>query len=215
MDGNWWTHKLRKRVLDLTLTLPCLVLVLPIMGFISVLLLMTMGFPVFFKQTRLGYNGSPFVLYKFRTMTNRRDEIGVLLPDGDRLTKVGKLLRTTSLDELPELLNVLRGEMSIVGPRPLLPDYEELYTPDQWRRHRMPPGLAGPVVAYGRNLLSWEEKFLLDTWYVDNWSLGLDVQLLAHSLLQTFRRVGISSGDHETMERFEGAKRQIPPEDRL
>lgn len=214
MDGSWWVHKLRKRVLDLALTLPCLLFVLPIMGLISVLVLSTMGLPVFFMQTRLGYNGAPFVLYKFRTMTNRRDEKGELLPDGDRLTKIGTFLRTTSLDELPELLNVLKGEMSLVGPRPLLPEYEKLYTAEQWRRHGMPPGLAGAVVAYGRNLLTWEEKFQLDVWYVDNWSLKLDVQLLAHSLLQTFRRVGISSDDHPTMERFEGFKREMPPEDR-
>lgn len=165
---------------------------------------MSVGYPLFFRQKRIGLRGEEFELLKFRTMTDARDESGTLLPDEYRLTRTGRLLRSMSLDELPELINVLRGEMALVGPRPLLPEYRDLYSPEQWRRHDMRPGLAGPVVASGRNSLSWEEKLALDVWYVENWSLSLDVRLLVRSAWKVLKREGISAAEHATMPRFEG-----------
>jgi lipopolysaccharide/colanic/teichoic acid biosynthesis glycosyltransferase len=137
-------------------------------------------------------------------MTEERDENGNLLPDEQRLTPVGRFLRSLTLDELPELFNVLKGEMSLVGPRPLLVEYRDLYTPEQWRRHEMPPGMAGPVLASGRNLLDWEEKFRLDVWYVDHWSLWLDFQILARTAWKVLKREGVSAEGHATMPKFEG-----------
>jgi len=195
-----------KRAFDITVSALLLLLFSPLFLLISFLIRLTMGRPILFRQPRLGYQGRPFVLYKFRTMTDERDEHGNLFPDEQRLTQLGRFLRSLTLDELPELINVLRGEMSLVGPRPLLVDYRDLYTPEQWRRHDMPPGMAGPVLASGRNILSWEEKFALDVWYVDNWSLWLDFKILARTTLKVLKREGVSAEGYVTMPRFSGTK---------
>jgi sugar transferase EpsL len=195
-----------KRILDVALSTFLLSLFSPLFLFISLAIRLTMGAPVFFRQQRLGYRGRPFVIYKFRTMTDDRDEEGNLLADEQRLTRVGRLLRSTTLDELPELINVLKGEISLVGPRPLLVEYRDLYTPEQWRRHEMPPGMAGPVLSSGRNILSWEEKFALDVWYVDHWSLWLDLKILARTALRVLKREGISAEGYATMPRFQGSR---------
>ena len=162
------------------------------------------GWPPIFKQRRPGLNGRIFSIYKFRTMTNERGAAGELLPDHRRLTRFGKWLRASSLDELPELLNVLRGEMSLVGPRPLLVKYLELYSPRQARRHGMKPGITGFAQVNGRNHSSWEEKLERDVWYVENWSLWLDVRILARTALTVVRREGISAVGDATMPEFRG-----------
>jgi sugar transferase EpsL len=195
-----------KRALDVVVATMCLLLLAPVLLIIAMLVAVTTGTPVLFRQTRLGKDGRPFRLLKFRTMSNERDAHGDLLPDAQRLTRSGRFLRQWSLDELPELLNVLRGEMSMVGPRPLLPEYWEIYTPRQRRRHELRPGMAGPVPAHGRNSLSWDEKFELDVWYVDNWSLRLDVKTFALTLWKALAREGISAQGHATMPRFEGSE---------
>jgi lipopolysaccharide/colanic/teichoic acid biosynthesis glycosyltransferase len=150
-------------------------------------------------------------MIKFRTMTDERDAEGRLLPDEKRLTRLGRVLRSTSLDELPELLNVIKGEMSLVGPRPLLMRYLDRYTPEQARRHAMPPGVTGWAQVNGRNAISWEEKFELDVWYVDHWSLGLDVKILGMTLLRVVKREGISQAGQATMEEFMGSGRSVLP----
>ncbi len=193
-----------KRVLDILLAALLLVVFSPLMALIALAIWMTMGRPILFRQPRIGYKGRVFTIYKFRTMTDERDEQGNLLPDEKRLTPLGKLLRSLTLDELPELFNVLKGEMSIIGPRPLLVEYWELYTPEQRRRHDMPPGMAGPVLAYGRNLLSWEEKFKLDVWYVDNWSLWLDFKIFLRTLWMVLKREGVSAKGYATAPKFRG-----------
>jgi lipopolysaccharide/colanic/teichoic acid biosynthesis glycosyltransferase len=195
-----------KRAFDVVVSSTALILASPLMALIVPAIRLTMGSPTFFRQPRLGYRGQPFVIYKFRTMTDERDEQGNLLPDEQRLTRVGKFLRNTTLDELPELINVVRGEMSLVGPRPLLVEYRDLYTPEQWRRHEMPPGMAGPVLAGGRNALGWEDKFALDGWYVDHWSLWLDFKILALTAWKVLKREGISAGGHVTMPKFQGSR---------
>jgi sugar transferase EpsL len=193
-----------KRTIDSVLSGVLILAFSPLIAGIALSVRLTMGSPVLFRQERLGHHGRPFTILKFRTMLDRRDRDGRLLGDEHRLTPIGSFLRRTTLDELPELINVLRGEMSIVGPRPLLSVYRERYTPEQWRRHEMPPGMAGPVVAGGRNALSWEEKFALDVWYVDNWSLTLDVKILWRALVTVLRRDGVSAADHVTMPEFTG-----------
>lgn len=194
-----------KRLLDLVGAGLLLVLFSPLIGITALLIRLRMGRPVFFRQPRLGYRGREFQLIKFRTMTGERDPEGNLLPDGERITRLGSFLRRTTLDELPELINVLKGEMSLVGPRPLLVDYRELYSPEQWRRHEMPPGMAGPVLAGGRNALSWEEKFQRDVWYVDHWSVWLDIKILVQTFIKVIKREGTSAEGHATMPRFEGS----------
>lgn len=194
-----------KRGLDILLATFLLVVFSPLMVLIALAIWMTMGRPILFRQPRIGYKGRVFTIYKFRTMTDERDEQGNLLPDEKRLTPLGKLLRSLTLDELPELFNVLKGEMSIIGPRPLLVEYWDLYTPEQRRRHDMPPGMAGPVLAYGRNLLSWEEKFKLDVWYVDNWSLWLDFKIFLRTLWMVLKREGVSAEGHVTAPKFQGS----------
>lgn len=166
------------------------------------------GSPAFFRQPRPGYKGRMFKLIKFRTMTNARDIQGALLPDAQRLTRFGTWLRATSLDELPELINVLKGEMSLVGPRPLLVQYLKRYSPEQARRHEVRPGITGWAQVNGRNAISWEEKFRLDVWYVDHQTLWLDVKILALTLIKVARREGISAHDEATMPEFLGAPKK-------
>jgi lipopolysaccharide/colanic/teichoic acid biosynthesis glycosyltransferase len=163
-----------------------------------------MGSPVLFRQQRPGYRAQPFQLLKFRTMTNQRDASGALLPDAQRLTPFGRLLRSTSIDELPELINILRGEMSFIGPRPLLMQYLPLYSPEQARRHDVKPGFSGWAQINGRNSLSWEAKFRLDVWYVDHQSFWLDLRIFLVTIWKVIRREGISAAGEATMPRFTG-----------
>lgn len=197
---------LSKRALDLVLTLPILVLISPLMLVIAILVRIYHGSPVLFRQMRPGYRDHPFYVYKFRTMSDGRDSQGNLLPDELRLTRLGRFLRTTSLDELPEFFLVLSGKMSLVGPRPLLMQYLERYSPDQARRHNALPGITGWAQINGRNALTWEEKFRLDVWYVDHWSLGLDIKILLLTLWKVLRREGISQPGHATAEEFMGTE---------
>ena len=166
-----------------------------------------LGSPVFFTQVRPGLNGKPFRMVKFRSMTDERSPDGELLPDAERLSRVGALLRSTSLDELPELWNVLKGEMSLVGPRPLLVEYLQLYTPEQARRHDVRPGITGWAQVNGRNAINWQEKFALDVWYVDNQSFWLDIKILWLTLRKVLLRDGISARDEVTASKFTGAKK--------
>lgn len=191
-----------KRILDILLTiLGCLILS-PIFLLISILVWITYGAPIIFRQQRAGYRGKPFWIYKFRTMNDARDANGNLLPDGQRLTRLGRVLRATSLDELPELFNVLRGEMSIVGPRPLLTQYLERYSPEQARRHAVLPGITGWAQVNGRNALTWPEKFSLDVWYVDHRSFWLDIRIIFLTMVKTFRQEGINQPGQATAEEF-------------
>ncbi len=194
-----------KRLFDLILTLLALVVLTPVIGVLALLVRFKLGTPVLFRQPRPGLHGQPFTLIKFRTMTDTQDAEGNLLPDGQRLTTLGRFLRSTSLDELPELWNVQRGDMSLVGPRPLLVQYLERYTPEQARRHEVRPGITGWAQVNGRNALSWEEKFALDVWYVDNFSLGLDLKIIALTLWKIIRREGISQAGRATMDEFQGS----------
>lgn len=194
-----------KRAFDVVLVTPAYFVLSPLMLIIAVLIRLMMGKPIFFRQTRPGLHGKPFTVYKFRTMTNCYDENGCLLPDGERLTRVGKILRSTSLDELPELFNVMKGDMSIVGPRPLLMQYLDRYTPEQMRRHEVKPGITGWAQVNGRNAISWEDKFKLDVWYVDNWSLCLDVRIIAMTVWRVLKREGIRQTGHATAQEFLGS----------
>ena len=180
----------RKRLFDLALTIPALLLLAPVLLVVALLVRLKIGTPVLFRQERPGLGGRPFILFKFRTMTDARDDTGALLPDAQRKHPFGQMLRRTSLDELPELLNVLKGEMSLVGPRPLIMRYLPRYTPEQMRRHDTLPGITGLAQVSGRNNLSWEEKFALDVEYVDRRSLWLDVKIL----LLTVRAVTAAEG---------------------
>ena len=164
-----------------------------------------MGSPIFFTQPRPGKDGRIFTFYKFRTMTDERDVNGNLLPDAQRLTGIGQFLRKTSLDELPQLWNVLKGDMSFVGPRPLLVAHLDRYTPEQAHRHKVKPGITGWAQINGRNTISWEEKFKLDVWYVEHWSLWLDLKILFLTLFKVIKREGISSANHATMSEFQGS----------
>jgi sugar transferase EpsL len=197
-----------KRLLDLILTLPGLVLISPILLIIAILIRWRLGSPVLFRQTRPGYKSQLFAVYKFRTMTDTRNESGKLLPDKERLRKLGQFLRSFSLDELPELFNVLRGEMSLVGPRPLLVQYLERYSAEQARRHDVLPGMTGWAQVNGRNALTWEDKFRFDVWYVDHWSFGLDLKILGITLWKAVTREGISQPGHATAEEFFGSGEQ-------
>lgn len=196
----------RKRLFDLFLTLPGILFISPLLGLIALLARIRMGSPVLFQQLRPGYRGRPFSLYKFRTMVEAYDEHGNQLPDEERLTGLGHFLRSFSLDELPELFNVIRGEMSLVGPRPLLMPYLERYTPEQARRHEVLPGITGWAQVKGRNALTWEDKFRYDVWYVDHWSLWLDIKILIHTLWIVLRREGISQPGCATAEEFMGSQ---------
>jgi len=190
---------------DILLSSIGLMIVLPILMIITLTILISMGLPIFFKQKRPGINGKPFCFYKFRTMTNRKDSTGNLLPDKDRITRLGEILRKTSLDELPSLWNVLKGDMSLVGPRPLLMEYLPLYSQDQMRRHEVKPGITGWAQINGRNAISWEEKFKLDIWYVENQSFWLDLKILFLTILKVLKKEGINQSEHLTMEKFNGS----------
>jgi lipopolysaccharide/colanic/teichoic acid biosynthesis glycosyltransferase len=193
-----------KRLLDLTLASLMLMLLSPVILLVTLLVRLFLGTPILFRQERPGYQGRPFHLYKFRTMTDTRGPNGVLLPDADRLTLLGRILRATSLDELPELFNVLRGEMSLVGPRPLLMEYLPRYSPEQMRRHNVLPGLTGWAQVNGRNALDWPARFQLDVWYVDHWSFWLDIKILFLTLWKVFKREGITQPGQATTEYFMG-----------
>jgi sugar transferase EpsL len=193
-----------KRILDLALTVPSMIVLLPVMGVVAVGVRIFLGSPVLFRQVRPGYRAELFPVYKFRTMTEARDASGKLLPDEGRLTRLGRFLRATSLDELPEFFSVLEGRMSLVGPRPLFKHYLERYSPEQARRQEVLPGLTGWAQVNGRNALTWDEKFKLDVWYVDHWSLGLDVKILLLTAWKVLKREGISQPGHATAEEFMG-----------
>ncbi|MAD54091.1 MAG: sugar transferase [Idiomarinaceae bacterium] len=197
-----------KRLIDFTVALVALIVASPVLLICALLIRLFIGKPVLFKQTRPGLNGKPFNMVKFRTMTNERDEHGNLLPDEKRLTRLGKLLRSTSLDELPELWNVLNGDMSLVGPRPLLMEYLDLYTDEQARRHEARPGITGWAQVNGRNAISWEQKFKLDVWYVDNQSTWLDIKIIFMTAKKVLVREGISASGEATMSKFKGSKQQ-------
>jgi undecaprenyl phosphate N,N'-diacetylbacillosamine 1-phosphate transferase len=193
-----------KRPMDFVLSLLAIIVLSPALLIIAVLVRIKLGSPVIFKQKRPGLNEKIFTLYKFRTMTDERDENGELLPDAMRLTKFGRLLRSTSLDELPELFNILKGDMSIVGPRPLLVEYLPLYNEHQKRRHCVRPGLTGLAQVNGRNAITWEEKFDLDIEYVDNVSFLVDIKVIIKTFIKVFKREGINSSEFVPMERFRG-----------
>lgn len=193
-----------KRIMDLTLSVAALVLLAPVMGLVAGLIFFKMGSPVLFSQERPGMGGRPFRVYKFRTMSEAFDANGQSLPDAQRLTALGVLLRKLSVDELPQLLNVLRGDMSLVGPRPLLMAYLPLYSPTQARRHEVRPGITGWAQVNGRNAISWPERFALDVWYVDHQSFVLDVRILWMTLRKVLLRDGISAEGEATMSHFKG-----------
>lgn len=195
-----------KRCLDIVLTLIGLTLLSPILIVVSIMAAIKIGTPIFFTQNRPGLNGATFKMYKFRSMRNDVDENGKLLPDEVRLVPFGRFLRNSSIDELPGLWNVLRGEMSLVGPRPLLVQYLERYTPEQARRHEVRPGLSGWAQVNGRNAISWEQKFEFDVWYVDNVSLWLDIKIIVMTIMKVFKRSDISAEGHSTMPEFMGSK---------
>lgn len=193
-----------KRALDLALALPALVLLSPVMAVVALAIARRLGRPVLFRQQRPGWQGRPFEVLKFRTMTEARGPDGELLPDAERLPPFGRWLRSTSLDELPQLWNVVRGELSLVGPRPLLMRYLTRYSPEQARRHEVPPGITGWAQIHGRNAISWDQKFALDLWYVEHRSLALDVSILWLTLKKVFLREGISAAGEATMPEFMG-----------
>jgi len=193
-----------KHLFDLSITLICLPLVFPIFAIVAVMVRLKLGAPIFFTQVRPGLHGKPFRMLKFRTMTDECDDKGELLPDSHRLTKFGRFLRSSSLDELPELWNVLKGDMSLVGPRPLLMEYLPLYTPEQFRRHDVRPGITGWAQVNGRNAISWQEKFKLDVWYVDNKSLRLDLKILFLTVKNVLSQHGINADGEATMSKFSG-----------
>jgi lipopolysaccharide/colanic/teichoic acid biosynthesis glycosyltransferase len=197
-----------KRLIDISGSLSALILLLPIMGIIAMMIRKKLGDPVLFKQLRPGLHGKPFTIYKFRTMIDARDKNGALLPDEDRLTVFGRFLRSTSLDELPELFNVIKGDMSLVGPRPLLIRYLDRYSPEQARRHNVKPGITGWAQVNGRNDIAWIEKFKLDVWYVDNWSLRLDLKILVRTVFIVLRRDGISKKGYATTVSFKGNRNE-------
>lgn len=201
-----------KRALDLIVSLSALAILWPVVLLTALAVRMFLGSPVLFKQVRPGFRGEPFEIIKFRTMLDARTRDGRLLPDDQRLTKFGRILRASSLDELPQLWNVLRGDMSLVGPRPLLMEYLPRYSPHQARRHEVRPGLTGWTQVNGRNALSWDEKFDLDVWYVDNRSLLLDLRIMAMTALRLVKPSGISAAGHATMPEFMGseASRNLP-----
>ena len=199
-------EKYLKRPFDLFAALIAFIVLLPLLLIIAVLIRIKLGSPIIFKQKRPGLNDKIFTLYKFRTMTDKKDDQGVLLPDSERLTKFGKFLRSTSIDELPGLINIIKGDMSIVGPRPLLVEYLELYNSEQRKRHEVRPGLSGYAQINGRNALSWEDKFKLDVVYVNNVTFRQDIGIILKTMVKVIKRDGISSSSSATMEKFNGTQ---------
>jgi sugar transferase EpsL len=195
-----------KRVMDLCIAGSAMLLLFPLFVIVAILARIVSGSPVFYRQVRPGRFGQPFTLIKFRTMSNETDKTGRFLADGDRLTRFGRFLRATSLDELPQFWNVLRGQISLVGPRPLLMSYLPRYSPEQARRHEVMPGITGWAQVNGRNALSWEEKFKFDVWYVEHWSLALDLKILWLTVRKVIRREGINKGGEATMTEFMGSQ---------
>lgn len=195
---------LSKRIFDLFLVIPGMIILLPVFFVVAILVRIYLGKPIIFSQKRPGFQGKIFTMYKFRSMKNVFDENGKILPDNQRITRFGQFLRSSSLDELPELFNVLKGEMSLVGPRPLLVDYLPRYSAEQMRRHEALPGITGWAQINGRNAISWQEKFLLDVWYVDHRSIWLDVKILASSFWKVIKREGITQTGEVSMEEFTG-----------
>ncbi len=193
--------------MDLAISCAAILLLLPVIAVIGLIVRLRIGNPILFRQQRPGLYKEPFLIYKFRTMINRKDEKGEPLPDAERLTRFGAFLRSTSLDELPELFNVIKGEMSIVGPRPLLMEYLPLYSARDARRHEVKPGITGWAQVNGRNAITWEEKFAFDVWYVDNQSLLLDLKILAMTFLKVLKREGINQEGEATMEKFRGTSK--------
>lgn len=193
-----------KSFFDKVLALFLIIIFSPIFITVSLLIWLKMGRPVLFRQLRPGYEGKIFGIYKFRTMTNEKDQNGELLPDEQRLVGIGEFVRSTSLDELPQLFNVLKGEMSFVGPRPLLVEYLELYNDEQKKRHDVKPGITGWAQVNGRNAISWEQKFAYDVWYVEHRSFWLDMKILWLTFFKVFQRSGINSDTHATTEKFKG-----------
>lgn len=202
--------KLIKSILDRSIAALALSLFSPLILVVAIAIYFKMGTPVVFKQPRPGLRGKIFNCYKFRSMTNERDQDGNLLPDEDRLTPFGQFLRQTSLDELPQLWNVFKGDMSFVGPRPLMVEYLDRYNSEQARRHDVIPGITGWAQINGRNAISWEERFKLDVWYVDHWSLVLDLKILLLTVIKVLKREGISSDNHVTMSNFMGEQSSFP-----
>lgn len=198
-----------KRLCDLLISIPLFILFLPIIGIVAVLVRLKLGYPVIFMQKRPGLHGKPIQIYKFRTMTEARDYEGNLLPDSVRLTPFGMFLRKYSLDELLQLVNVIQGDLSLVGPRPLLMDYLPLYTEEQAKRHQVRPGITGWAQVNGRNAISWEDKFKLDIWYVENQNLLLDIKILALTFNKVLKPQGIQNGNHATMPIFEGSMKNV------
>jgi lipopolysaccharide/colanic/teichoic acid biosynthesis glycosyltransferase len=194
-----------KRAFDVGAAITGLILLSPFLVLLALLVRVNLGAPILFRQQRPGWRGRPFALLKFRTMTSARDGKGNPLPDEMRLTRLGRFLRSSSLDELPELVNVLKGEMSLVGPRPLLMQYLDRYTPEQARRHKVRPGITGWAQVNGRNAIEWDERLRLDVWYVDHWSLWLDLRILWRTAWQVMRRDGITAEGHATMPEFTGS----------
>lgn len=197
--------KFFKREFDLSISIIVLIFLLPLLVILVFLQLIVQKENIFFTQNRVGLRGKIFKLIKFKTMNDKRDSSGKLLPDSERITKIGRLLRTLSLDELPQLINVLKGDMSLVGPRPLLPEYLPLYNERQARRHEVRPGITGWAQVNGRNNLTWEEKFEMDVWYVDNVSFKLDMKILFLTVIKVLKREGINAGESITMEKFKGS----------
>ncbi len=198
------SSRLVKSILDRVIAAIALLFLFPLLLMISFAIYIGMGRPILFTQPRPGKDSCIFSFYKFRTMTNDRDALGNLLPDEQRLTTLGQFLRETSLDELPQLWNVLKGDMSFVGPRPLVVLYLDRYTPEQARRHEIQPGITGWAQINGRNAITWEERFNLDVWYIDHWSLWLDLKILLLTVWKVLQRDGISQAGHVTMEEFKG-----------
>ena len=195
---------LLKRIADILISLIALIVLSPIILIVAILIRIKLGSPIFFVQERIGKDNKTFKMIKFRTMKDAKDKNGNLLPDSERMTKFGKTLRSLSIDELPELINILKGDMSLVGPRPLLVEYLPLYNEEQIKRHNVLPGLTGYAQVNGRNSLSWNEKFKLDVWYVENWSMMLDIKILFQTVYKVFKREGISQEGNVTMEKFNG-----------
>lgn len=193
-----------KRMFDISISIAIIVILFPLLILVSILVYIKLGSPIFFTQDRVGKNGKIFKMIKFRSMLNSKDKNGVLLTDGERLTTFGRVLRSTSIDELPELINVIKGDMSLVGPRPLLVEYITRYSKEQFKRHDVVPGITGWAQVNGRNSITWESKFELDVWYVENWSMVLDIKIIVMTGGKVIKRVGINLDDKVTMGEFMG-----------